>query len=87
MGGAMLKNVQTTLVPAGGSTIVEFQLEVPGNYTLVDHSIFRIEKGAVGQLKVAGPEAPEIYKQFEKVVKSWEMQALSTSQQTKDFKL
>ena len=55
------KNIQTTLVPAGGSTIVEFKLEVPGSFTLVDHAIFRIEKGAIGQLKVSGPEAPEIY--------------------------
>ncbi len=55
------KNVQTTLVPPGGSTMVEFKLKVPGNYTLVDHAIFRIEKGAVGLLKVSGPEAPDIY--------------------------
>jgi nitrite reductase (NO-forming) len=57
-----LHNVQTTLVPAGGSTIAEFKLEVPGDFTLVDHSIFRIQKGCVGTLHVEGPEAPEIYK-------------------------
>ncbi|MBI4249039.1 MAG: nitrite reductase, copper-containing [Elusimicrobia bacterium] len=56
-----LANVQTTLVPAGGAAVVEFALEVPGSYTLVDHSIFRIEKGAVGALQVEGEEAPEIY--------------------------
>src|SRR5207249_3340217 len=38
---APLTDVQTTLVPAGGSSVVEFQAMVPGNYTLVDHSIFR----------------------------------------------
>jgi len=54
-------NVQTTLVPPGGATIVEFKLEVPGNYILVDHAISRIEKGAVGILVVEGAEAPEIY--------------------------
>ncbi len=48
-------NVQTTLVPAGGSAIVEFNVEVPGTYILVDHSIFRaFNKGAVGMLKVDG---------------------------------
>jgi len=50
-------NVQTTLVPAGGSTMVEFKLDVPGTYVLVDHSIFRaFNKGALGMLKVSGKE-------------------------------
>ena len=34
-------NVQTTLVPAGGAAIVEMKLDVPGSYTVVDHSLFR----------------------------------------------
>ncbi len=54
-------SVQTTLVPAGGSTVVEFALEVPGNYTLVDHAIFRVEKGAVGFLEAAGDPNHAIY--------------------------
>jgi nitrite reductase (NO-forming) len=54
-------NIQSTPVPAGGATVVEFGVDVPGNYTLVDHSIFRIEKGAVGTLRVSGQEAPDIY--------------------------
>ncbi len=63
-GGTMIsqKGVQTTLVPAGGATIVEFEVDVPGRYTLVDHAIFRaFNKGAVGILEVAGPRNPEIY--------------------------
>ncbi len=59
---APLENVQTTLVPAAGSTIVEFTVEVPGTYISVDHSIFRIEKGALGLLKVKGKKKPDIYK-------------------------
>ena len=52
-----LRNVQTTMVPAGGSAIVEFKTEVPGTYVLVDHSLFRaFNKGALGMLKVSGPE-------------------------------
>ena len=57
-------NVQTTMVPAGSASIVEFKVEVPGNYILVDHSIFRIDRGALGILAVEGPEAPEVYKKI-----------------------
>ena len=58
-----LHNVQTTLVPTGGATIVEFTVDVPGTYLLVDHSLSRLLKGAVAQLVVTGPEAPDIYQQ------------------------
>ena len=55
-------NIQSTLVPAGGSTIVEFKLEVPGNLVMVDHSIFRaFNKGALGLIAVKGAENKEIY--------------------------
>jgi nitrite reductase (NO-forming) len=57
------RNIQTTLVPAGGATVVEIKVKVPGDYTLVDHAIFRLQKGAVGLLHVDGKEAPEIYKE------------------------
>jgi nitrite reductase (NO-forming) len=57
-----LTNVQTTLVPTGGATIVEFKAEVPGTYTLVDHSLGRLEKGAAGQIVVEGPENPAVFK-------------------------
>ena len=54
-------SVQTTLVPAGGATVVEFGVEVPGTYTLVDHAIFRVEKGAMGFLQVEGAPRHDIY--------------------------
>ena len=62
-GGSTLNhNVQTTLIPPGGSAITEFKLEVPGNFILVDHAIFRaFNKGALGILKVDGPENKTIY--------------------------
>ena len=61
-GGVANTNVQTTLVPAGGSTIVEFKVDVPGTFIIVDHSIFRtFNKGALGMLKVSGGEELEIY--------------------------
>jgi len=55
-------NVQTTLVPSGGASIVEFKADVPSTYLLVDHSIFRtFNKGSLGMLKVTGDENKEIY--------------------------
>ena len=55
-------NVQTTLVPSGGATVVDFKVEVPGTFILVDHSLTRaFNKGALGMLKVTGPETPVIY--------------------------
>ena len=55
-GGAMVnRDVQTTIVPAGGAAVVEFKVDVPGTYNMVDHAIFRaFNKGAVGQLVVTG---------------------------------
>jgi nitrite reductase (NO-forming) len=55
-------NVQTTLVPAGGSAITEFRVDVPGTMILVDHSIFRtFNKGSLAMLKVEGPQNTMIY--------------------------
>jgi len=56
-------NLQTTLVPAGGATIVEMTLQVPGRFLLVDHSIVRaMDKGALGMLHVEGADQPGIFR-------------------------
>jgi nitrite reductase (NO-forming) len=56
------ENVQTTLIPSGGAAMMDFHVEVPGSYVLVDHSIFRaFNKGAIAILKADGPEVKEIY--------------------------
>ncbi len=62
-GGDLInENVQTTLIPAGGAAIVEFKVDVPGTFILVDHSIFRaFNKGALGMLKVEGEKDKKIY--------------------------
>ena len=61
-GSRFQENVQTTLVPAGGSAILEFTPQVPGNLTLVDHSLTRaFNKGAVGLMAISGPERADIY--------------------------
>ncbi len=55
------KNVQSTIVPAGGATIVEFGTEVPGTYILVDHALARLDKGAWGTFSVLGDPRPDIF--------------------------
>lgn len=56
------KNVQTTIVPAGGAVIVDFKVDSPGNFILVDHSLFRaFNKGAIGMLKIEGEHNSRIY--------------------------
>ena len=56
-----LENIQTTLIPAGGATVAEFQLDVPGNYVLVDHALTRVDRGAWGILNVKGKENKTVY--------------------------
>jgi nitrite reductase (NO-forming) len=58
---APAKGIQTVTVPAGGATVVEFKLDVPGNYILVDHALSRAERGLVGILQVEGEPNPEIF--------------------------
>ena len=64
LGGTMtapLEGIQTVTVPAGGAVAAEFKLDVPGNYTLVDHAIARMERGLLGVLHVEGPPNPDIF--------------------------
>jgi nitrite reductase (NO-forming) len=63
IGGELRRNVQTTLVPAGGAAIVEFAVEFPGRFLLVDHSLSRaMDKGALGSLVVRGAARSEIFR-------------------------
>ncbi|MFO0719008.1 MAG: copper-containing nitrite reductase [Candidatus Paceibacterota bacterium] len=61
IGGTIEKNVQTTAVLPGGSSIVEFTLNVPGKYLLVDHALARMNKGAWAVLDVTGDPNPDIF--------------------------
>jgi len=55
-------SVQTTMIPAGGAAIVEFKINVPGTFLIVDHSLERaFNRGALAQLKATGPENKLIY--------------------------
>ena len=55
-------HVQTVSVPPGGATAVEFRLQVPGKYMLVDHALSRVERGLAGVLEVTGPDNPDVFK-------------------------
>lgn len=57
-----LKDVQTISVPPGGAGIVEFKLQVPGKFMLVDHALSRVERGLAGVLEVTGPDNPDVFK-------------------------
>jgi nitrite reductase (NO-forming) len=56
------ENVQTTTVPPGGAAIVEFKVEYPGKYILVDHALSRVGKGLVGILQVTGKADDAVYR-------------------------
>ena len=56
-----IRDVQTVTVAPGGATMVEFALQVPGDFLLVDHALSRAMRGLVGTLKVDGPPNPEIF--------------------------
>lgn len=63
-GGTLVnENVQTTLIPAGGAAIIEFKINAPGEYLMVDHSIFRaFNKGALAQIEAKGEKNERVYK-------------------------
>lgn len=57
-----LRGSQTTLVPAGGGTVVDLIGQVPQTVLLVDHALARaFDKGAVGQIVISGDHNPEIF--------------------------
>lgn len=59
-----IRGSQTTLVPAGGGTVVELIGQVPSTIVLVDHALARaFDKGAIGQIVISGTEQPEIFQE------------------------
>ena len=63
-GGSLVnENVQTTLIPAGGAVMIELEINAPGEYILVDHSVFRaFNKGALAQMNATGPDNDRVFK-------------------------
>jgi nitrite reductase (NO-forming) len=58
-----LTNVQTTVVPPGGATVMEIKPLVPGSYKLVDHALVRVARSLIGSIEVSGPPHPELFKE------------------------
>ncbi len=58
---SLAEHVQTITVAPGSATMVELTVPVPGTFTIVDHSLSRLDKGAAGQLVVAGAANPDIF--------------------------
>lgn len=56
-----IENEETWYVPPGSASIFEFKLDEPGSYTLVDHALWRVAKGAAGVLMVDGSWDDSIY--------------------------
>jgi len=60
--GSPTHDVQTTMIPAGGSAIVDFKISAPGTFIIVDHSLTRaFNRGALAQLKVPGDTQKLVY--------------------------
>jgi nitrite reductase (NO-forming) len=56
-----LTDIQTVSVPPGGAWIVEFTVDEPGDYVLVDHALSRLERGLVGMLHVEGSADSSVF--------------------------
>lgn len=56
------RNLQTTTVPPGGAVMVEFRVDFPGRYILVDHALGRMERGLIGFLHVESEKDPAIFR-------------------------
>ncbi len=61
LGTDVHKNIQTTIIPAGGASVVDFVVDVPGKYILVDHALSRLDRGAWGILDAVGDPNPETF--------------------------
>lgn len=48
-------------VSPGSMTAFEFKLDEPGRYLLVDHALYRVNRGALGYLNVSGEHNLEIF--------------------------
>jgi copper-containing nitrite reductase len=51
-----LAGIQTATIPPGGAGIFEVKASMPGQFTLMDHAMSRMEKGDMAILEVKGQE-------------------------------
>lgn len=64
---APMTDLQTLSVPPGGAAVVDFKVEVPGKYILVDHALSRLEKGLKAVIDVSGEKRADIYRPHQEV--------------------
>ena len=64
---APMTDVQTLSVPPGGAAVVDFKVEVPGNYFLVDHALSRLDKGLKAMIEVSGEQRADLYRPHQEV--------------------
>ena len=64
---APMTDVQTLSVPPGGAAVVDFKVEVPGKFFLVDHALSRLEKGLKAVLEVSGEQRADLYRPHQEV--------------------
>lgn len=58
----VIRGSQSTLVVAGGGTVVEIDALVPSTIILVDHALVRtFYKGAIGTIVIDGADNPELF--------------------------
>ncbi len=55
------QGLQSTLIPAGAAAVVDFKVDYPGKYILVDHALSRLDRGAWGILHVEGEADKTIF--------------------------
>lgn len=56
-----IANEEVWYVPPGSVSTFEMTLDEPGSYTIVDHALYRVQKGAAGVLQVSGDWNPDVY--------------------------
>jgi len=56
-----IANEEVWYVPPGSVATFEMTLDEPGSYTIVDHALYRVQKGAAGVLEVSGDWNPDVY--------------------------
>jgi nitrite reductase (NO-forming) len=57
----LIASEESWYVPPGSMAAFEFKLDVPGQYLLVDHALYRVLKGAAGILVAEGEHNSDIF--------------------------
>jgi len=56
-----LKHTQSAITGPGSASIVEFKVDYPGKYVLVDHALSRTARGLMGYLEVTGAPDAKVF--------------------------